>query len=67
MSSGLEDFEHAKLEFIGEMGLCTFLSVAKEKYQKNRHVRKVPGYFPYESYPLSCAAFLPGAKRLNAL
>ena len=35
-----------KFEFIGEMGLCTFLSVAKEKYQKNRHLRKVPRYFP---------------------
>ena len=55
-----------KLGFIGEMRLCTFLSVAKEKYQKNRHVRKVPRSFPYGSYPLSGAAFLPGAKRLNA-
>ena len=35
------------------MGLCTFLSVAKEKYQKNRHLRKVPRSFPYGSYPLS--------------
>ena len=35
-----------KLEFIGEIDMCTFLSVAKEKYQKNRHLRKVPRYFP---------------------
>ena len=56
-----------KLGFIGEIGLRTFLSVAKEKYQKNRHVRKGPRSFPYGSYPLSGAAFLPGAKRLNAL
>ena len=40
--------------------------MAKEKYQKNRHVRKGPRSFPYGSYPLSCAAFLPGAKRLYA-
>ena len=52
-----------KLEFIEEIGLCTFLSVAKEKYQKNRHVRKVPRYFPYGSYPLSGAAFLPFGKK----
>ena len=45
------------------MRLCTFLSVAKEKYQKNRHVRKGPRSFPYGSYPLSCAAFLPGGKK----
>ena len=57
-----------KLGFIGEMRLCTFLSVAKEKYQKNRHVRKVPRYFPYGSYPLSRAAFLPfGKKALCAM
>ena len=45
------------------MGLCTFLSVAKEKYQKNRHVRKGPRSFPYGSYPLSGAAFLPFGKK----
>ena len=57
-----------KLGFVGEMELCTFLSVAEEKYQKNRHLRKVPGYFPYGSYPLSCAAFLPfGKKALCAM
>ena len=50
------------------MGLCTFLSVAKEKYQKNRHVRKGPRSFPYGSYPLSGAAFLPfGKKALCAM
>ena len=54
---------NGKLEFIGEKGLCTFLSVAKEKYQKNRHVRKGPRSFPYGSYPLSGAAFLPGGKK----
>ena len=54
------------MEFIGEIGLRTFLSVAKEKYQKNRHARKGPRSFPYGSYPLSGAAFLPGAKRPNA-
>ena len=52
-----------KSGFIGEMGSCTFLSVAKEKYQKNRHVRKGPRSFPYGSYPLSRAAFLPGGKK----
>ena len=59
-------FLYFKLGFIGELGLRTFLSVAKEKYQKNRHVRKGPRSFPYGSYPLSGAAFLPGAKRLYA-
>ena len=49
------------------MRLCTFLSVAKEQYQKNRHVRKGPRSFPYGSYPLSGAAFLPfGTKALCA-
>ena len=57
-----------KFGFIGEMGLCTFLSVAKEKCQKNRHVRKGPRSFPYGSYPLSGAAFLPfGKKALCAM
>ena len=55
-----------KFGFIGERGSCTFLSVAKEKYQKNRHVRKGPRSFPYGSYPLSGAPFCRGAKRLNA-
>ena len=49
------------------MGLRTFLSVAKEKYQKNRHLRKVPRYFPYGSYPLSGAPFCRGAKGPYAL
>ena len=49
--------------FIGAFGLRTFLSLAKEKYQKNRHVRKVPRYFPYGSYPQSGAAFLPEGKK----
>ena len=49
--------------FVGEKDLCTFLSVAKEKYQKNRHLRKVPRSFPYGSYPLSGAAFLPFGKK----
>ena len=56
------------MQFIGERGLRTFLSVAKEKYQKNRHVRKGPRSFPYGSYPLSGAAFLPfGKKALCAM
>ena len=37
--------------------------MAKEKYQKNRHVRKGPRSFPYGSYPLSGAAFLPEGKK----
>ena len=49
--------------FIGEMRLCTFLSVAKEKYQQNRHARKGPRSFPCGSYPLSGAAFLPFGKK----
>ena len=56
------------MEFIGEIGLRTLLSVAKEKYQKNRHARKGPRSFPYGSYPLSGAAFLPfGKKALCAM
>ena len=31
----MEEGEGGKLQFIGEFFLCTFLSVAKEKYQKN--------------------------------
>ena len=45
-----------KVVLVGEMERRTFLSVAKEKYQKNRHVRKGPRSFPYGSYPLSGAA-----------
>ena len=57
-----------KVVLVGEMERRTFLSVAKEKYQKKRHVRKVPRYFPYGSYPLSGAAFLPfGKKALCAM
>ena len=56
-----------KLELIGKMRLCAFLSVAKEKYQKNRHVRKGPRSFPYGSYPLSGAPFCRGAKGPYAL
>ena len=52
-----------KVVLVGEMERRTFLSVAKEKYQKNRHVRKGPRSFPYGSYPLSGAAFLPESKK----
>ncbi len=31
-----------KFGFIEEFCICTFLSVAKEKYQKNRHLRESP-------------------------
>ena len=47
----MEEGEGGKLQFIGEFFLCTFLSVAKEKYQKNRHLRESPTVPPLRNPP----------------
>ena len=43
--------ESGKFGFIEGFCLCTFLSVAKEKYQKNRHLRESPTVPPLRNPP----------------
>ena len=55
--SGCNDSANLKFGFVGELGLCTFLSLSKEKYQKNATQGRHPRYLPWESIPLISAPF----------
>ena len=45
-------FWEYKLEFIGEIDMCTFLSLSREKYQKSATQGRPPRCLPYGTHHL---------------
>ena len=49
-----------KVEFVGEMNMCTFLSLSREKYQKSATQGRLPWRLPYGTHHLCARPLRPG-------